>query len=212
MPAVGLTLAEMRARVLDEGGFDVETATVDGWLNDRLRKLVGYSLWRKGLVAIGSTVIGESVYELSDDVVDLEWVTVGGVRYDRKSLEELNDVLTGVRRAYGSGGIFAPTFSGDGSSESIRLYPTPDEAGLDIIGQAALLPSNMTDPAGYPPIPADYHEALVAGAIATGLKRVDERHDSAQPFDLEFQEAQESLRRRRNSRQGSGPHRIRVGR
>lgn len=206
-----MTRAQLRAKVLAEGGFDTDNATVDGWLNAVYRRLVADSLWRKAVVTIANTVAGTSAYALSDDVVDLEWARINGVRHYRVGTGELEDVRDGIRSKTGSGGLFAPTFSATGV-ESIDLYPTPAASGLAIEALCALQAPELDDDADVPAVPLDFHEDLADAAIAYGLRRLDERLQDAAAYEQSFLIRVEELRRRRNSRQGSGPSRIALGR
>ena len=75
-------------------------------------------------------------------------------------------------------------------------------------GAAAVRPlrasTSPTTARASPPFPTDFDQALVDGAVAIGLARMDERFDSASYFDARFQDAIGRLRRRRHARVGRG--------
>ncbi len=103
--------------------------------------------------------------------------------------------------------MFGPAWTSAGVAQ-IELYPVPEESGLTIIALAASLPPDLTDTDTTTPIiPVDFHRALVEGAVADGLRLIDERIQEAQAFEDRFDAAIEQLRRRKNSRVGQhGQH------
>lgn len=192
-----------------EGGFDASEETVATWARDRYRRLLGESQWQRQEFSMGATVAGQARYPLSTFVVDVRKVRVGDAPYERASVEELWDVKYGT--ASFSTGVFVPGYSELETLESIELYPVPTEGGDEITLLAAVLPVDLgldTEPR----IPRDFDHVIVEGCIADGLARVDERLPEADRWEGLFAAGVEKLRRRRNSRVGSGPTRIRVGR
>lgn len=89
---------------------------------------------------------------------------------------------------------------------TIEVNPASDQDTL----YARIVYDVVDDRTGIPPFPTDFDQALVDGAVAMGLARMDERMDSASYFDSRFATAIGRLRRRRHGRVGRGPVPIRV--
>jgi hypothetical protein len=209
-----VTFDDITLRVRTQGGFDTSTsniavADVQGWIQERYKALVAESRWRKAEITIGTAVSGDPTYLLPTTVVDLEGLAIAGVPYDPVGVDQLwrlrNNQLALER---GSNGVFGLEPLADGTQQ-VSLYPTPgsDQNGQAIIGLAALFPDPLVSGAS-PIVPDDSHEALVWGAIATGLATIEERLDSAGYFETQFATAIEKLKRRTNSRVNTGPTQI----
>lgn len=211
-----MTGAELITAVLDEGGFDTTRAKALAWLNQRYGEMVAGAKWRKAEVQLFTTVANQGAYSVGDDVVDIDSILVsdptastGYAPYKRFGARDIFDIKAGTSKLSGPGGIFAPQYTPAGVHQ-VQLYPVPTTSGLIVTGLVALLPADLTDGATAPIIPADFHAALRDGAISTGLGLLDERLDLAAAKEQNFQAAKQDLRRRANSRIGSGPHRIQV--
>lgn len=166
----------------------------------------------KARVAIGETIAGQNVYSLDRDVAQLLSLRVDGRGYDRKSSDEIDDLGSSDAYVLGyPGRFFAPEFSASGEGE-LLIYPTPTQAGLAITGRAIMLPPDLVNDTDYPSLPADFHEDLVDGAMATVLLRDDERLADAAALEDRFRQRIRDLRGRMTRRVGSGPARIRVTR
>jgi hypothetical protein len=216
-----VNLGALITAVVKEGGFDTDSAavsrdTIAGWINDRLKQLVSEAGWIKQAIELGPTVAGQSQYVIPEGVLDVRRVYVNAVPFVRVGTEQVFDA-----RAYGgyvsgdAGGAFAPGYDAAGTAV-VELYPTPSEAGLSIQALAAVAAAGLVNDSDVPPIPEEFHPALKAGAIADGLRLIYERHDDADRWELKFsnpgsgQGAVQVLKRRANSRIGSGPVRIRL--
>jgi hypothetical protein len=164
----------------------------------------------KARITVGVTIVGEDTYELDPDIVQLLSLRVDGHAYERKSMDELDDLGANDAWAYGyPQRYFAPEFSAIGGGE-VAIWPVPTSAGLTITGRAAMLPPDLVNDADYPSLPADFHEDLVDGAMATVLRRDDERFAEADAIEARFLQRCRDLRGRLNKRVGSGPVRIAV--
>lgn len=205
-----MTAAEIVARVRSQ--FDVSDAEALASLNDRYKRLVGESQWLLQQVNLGTTAIDQATYTLPDNVADLRYVYVqdaeGPSEYSRVGDADILGLKTGRLRTSGSGGVFAPAYSSSGGSQ-VELYPAPDAAGSTVYGLGAVVPADLAL-ADTPAVPVDFHPALVDGVIADLYARVDERLDLAQVHETRFVSEIERLRRRKNSRVGSGPQQIQV--
>jgi hypothetical protein len=189
-------IVEVRAQI------DVSDDIAFGWLLDRSRVLNAESAWMLGSSSID--VDGTSRwYLLPDDTVWLEAVSVNGAIYQRATQEQLDRAyagqLNGVR-------IYADGATGaDPPYNMIQIFP--DAAGVMAVRYVADVRDDRTL---SPPFPPDFDEALVEGAIAMGLARMDERFDSAGYFDERFVNSVARLKRRRHGHIGRGATKIRV--
>jgi hypothetical protein len=202
-----VTLQQLIDAVRTEGGFDVSPEQAKAWILQRYKAMVARAGWRMATVDVAMSVAGESQYTLSDDLVDVRRVLVGGTPYDLISAEEMFDLKSGRRFKTGVGGLFAPAWDAD-AGKFVEVYPAPDTDGEAISALAAVEPPDI-ETMESPDIPVDLHEYLVDGAIAVGLARIDERLPEADRFEQRFEDGVEKLRRRRNTRVGSGPQAIR---
>lgn len=207
-----MTFEEIVAAVADQGGFDTRatgssTSDIEGWVNDAYRKLVVRSKWRKAQVQLGLTVTDQAEYVLPDTVEDIiEGILVDGEPYARTGQETLWRLKSG--RASARTGLWAEDYSSTGQAQ-IELYPAPDSDDLEIQALAVISPDELSA-AMVPTIPEDFHSALIDGAIATGLRRVDERIAEADSFEGRFLEAIEDLRKRGNAKLSTGPVELQV--
>lgn len=207
------TLAEMRTAVKSEGGFDVDDPVVDRWLMHHYRRLVVEARWLLEELALATTVAGTAEYAIASEasVVDIEGLMVGGVPYDRGNWRDIWRLKAGTMVLDDSPGLFAGDYSSTGTKR-IELYPAPGATGSAIVALAAMRPADLADSAS-PNVPEEYHPAIEAGAIAMGLRRIDERGaDLAPPYEKEFETAIVKLTRLGKRRIGNGPARMRVGR
>ncbi len=212
---IAVTFDEIVAGVAGEGGFDVSAAMLGGWVNEVHGKAVAESQWQTESLSLGVTVADQAVYSVPDRVVDVRSIYLNDgseagqpSQWTRVSVEDLWDLNAGRRGLKWSGGVFAPSFSSVGV-QGIELYPPPITAGVPITALAACLPATMVSGMS-PVIPADMHGDLKDGAIALGLLRIDERPDAAAAFEVKFERMVAKLRRRKNSRIGSGASRMKA--
>lgn len=179
-------------------------------INQAHKRMVADAESLRARITVGTTEVGVNVYPLDNDIVQLLNLRVDGRRLDRKSVDEIDDLGASDAYVLGSPGrFFAPEFSGIGGGE-VSIYPTPTVAGLAITGRAALLPPDLVNDADYPSLPADFHEDLVDGALATVLLRDDERLTDAFALEQRFAARIKELRGRTKRRVGSGPAQIKL--
>ena len=212
---------QMINAVLGEGGFDSTTAAssrdvIAGWLNEALGTMVAESQWSKASVNLGPTVVGQSAYAVPENVIDVRTVYVGGYEYMRLGPSEMLALRVSDAEISGGYGAFAPGYSLAGTAV-VDVFPSPTVAGVAITALCSLAAVEMTEDSDVPMVPVDFHQALVDKAIGTGYRRVYERHDEADRFDARFSNANpgsfgavQKLKRRANSRIGTGPQRIRI--
>lgn len=205
------TVQQLVDDVRVEGAFDVTPEQALRWLTRRHRKMVARARCYRKTVSIGPTVADQRDYALPEGVVQLFELTVDGVTYGNGRHADLAQGAQGYLLLSDSGGVVVAEEDEAGASE-VALYPTPTTAGSEVLVRATFLPPDLdvADDSTLK-IPGDFTDALVAGAIATGLRRVEHRSDLAQPHEQEFADACEELRRQVNRRyRGPGPAQIRV--
>jgi len=212
-PGSGLTKAQLRSRVKDQATFAEDDAVVDQWVNEKHKQLVTQSGWSTAIVTIGNTVAAQAAYDLDPNIADLAKLRVGSAPYRQVGLDQIWDlqnadsILTGF-----GGGVFAPSYKADGTQQ-VTIFPTPDTSGVAITALASLTPADLGDVSGdseYPVAPEDLHEAIADGAIALGFRLRSENAPEAAEFENRFQAAIELLRRRKNSRVGTGAVQIQI--
>ena len=206
-----MTFDEIVTGVLQQGGFPVANSEAGGWVNEVHKRAVAESQYVKREYAIGTTVAGQSSYDLPVAVIDLAKLYLAGEgtgRWERASVDDMWELRAGRASLRGSGGVFAPKFDTDDTPQ-VELYPAPDQTGISIMVLAAVSPATMTS-GDSPVIPEDMHGDLMDGAIALGLLRRDERPDSAAAFEAKLERMISKLTRRKNSRVGSGATRMAV--
>jgi hypothetical protein len=188
-------IVEVRAQI------DASDDVIFGWLMDRSRVLNAEAAWllKTQIVAADGA---SRAYPLPADAIWVEAVTVGTTPFQRSTMHAIDGwYATGTASPVG---LYA-----DGADELgtplLQIYP--DVAADLSIRYVGDVPENRAAPSPFPP---DFDEALVEGAIAIGLARMDERFDSAGYFDERFVNAVGRLKRRRNGHVGRGATKIRV--
>lgn len=214
------TLTTLIGQVKSEGGFDVDDATVAGWVNERHREAVVRAKWLMAEVNLGQLEDVYGRYALPANVAEVDALTVvpgsqslgytfdSPPRYQRISTEELWAVKRGELSLEGDGGVFAPGF-GQAGEKLIEIYPVVVDGGQALVGLASLIPEVLVGSSSVL-VPDDLVGGLKDGAVALGLARVDERLDSAGVFEQRFVAMVEELRRRKNRRLSSQPQRLQL--
>jgi hypothetical protein len=198
-------VADLRAA--EGAGFDVTAATAGRAVNEAVRRLASISKWVETEVELGPTVIDQELYEVDANIVDLSELIVGEAPYLRVGQRQFFRLKAGtLRLSSDANGAFAPRFTSAGLKQ-FGLYPTPDAAGDTILGFASITPEDLTG-TEVPPFPDDLERAVLDGAKVVLYQDVDENPEEAAIYDDRFRLAAEDLRRRRNSRLGSGPVQI----
>lgn len=187
-------IVEVRAQI------DASDDVIFGWLLDRSRVLNAESSW---LLRTAVIPIENARYaDLPVDAVWIEAVTINGVPYQRSTMHALDGWYASVSSP--PCGLYADGANAD-ADPLLQIYPqSTGDLTIRYVGDVA---DDRTKPA---PFPADFDEALVEGAIAVGLARMDERFDSAGYFDERFVNAVARLKRRRGGHVGRGATKIRV--
>ena len=143
------------------------------------------------------------------NAVSLDALIVGASPYERSSAHKLDALYEDTGTWWPGGGLYADgAQEGSDAPGAIQVFP-PVAAGQTVhLRYVADIPDPETNP--EIPFPDEFAQALVDGAIATGLARMDERFDSAGYFEARFVDSVGRLRRRRHGRVGRGYSAIRV--
>ena len=193
------TYTELIAEVRQQ--IDVSEQQAYTWLLDRARILNAETSWNLYETEFASD--GSRAYPLPADCVWVEAVLVNGQPFHRSTLHAMDNRWSGTTG--NSSGIYAFYVNSLGEA---MLQLNPPQTGATILVRFV---SDVADSrTSTPPFPPDFDQALVDGAVATGLARMDERFDSAQYFDARFIDSINRLRRRRHGRIGRGAIPIRV--
>lgn len=211
----------MVTAVLTQGGFDSTSSATSqavalSWLEARYQEMCAESGYTQAIRELGPTVADQSEYALPDSVTRVIALSVGASRpWTPVKLEDLWALSAGTARLEGGMiGAFAETWSeetADAGTEKVKLYPAPTEAALDVLAICVVSPPALSLSANTAPrVPTDFHEYIVDGAIAMGLRRDDSREDEAAPYEARFKDATGRLGMRRRKRVGRGPIQGRV--
>lgn len=208
-PGSGLTKAQLRSRVKDQATFAETDAVIDQWVNEKHKQLVVKAGWDTRIADLGSTVVNQADYTFDSNIVDLDKLRVGSIRYRGTGIDEIWDLQnTTATLVAGVAGVFAITYKADGTPQ-LTLYPTPTAVAA-MSGLAIFTPADLTNDGDYPIVPEDLHENIGDGAIALGYRLHSENAQEAADFETRFQTAIGELRARKNKRGGGGPVQIGV--
>lgn len=205
------TVQQMVTQILSEGQFDASQDSALAWLDARHKKMVARSRCYRRTVVTATTAPGQRDYPLPVDLLELTQVNVGGVDVPKTRNTDLSHLADGTYALVDPGGS---VFAGDedaGGALELAFFPTPDTGGKAITIRGSFLPPDLSIGDNTTlKVPADFHEALVSGAMATALARLENRMDMSNYYDQLFADACEELRRQVNRRlRGPGPARIR---
>lgn len=200
-------VTQLVSDILDEGGFEASQAQALRWLDRRYKSMVARAeSYRK--VSTFATVADQQDYAVPAGLVRAIRIDLDGVDYGRLSPADIARGIRGYLLLGGDGIAFASAADASGA-ELVRLYPTPTEAGSTVTVFGAFMPPDL-ELGGSLLVDADMMEPLIAGAIATGLKR-EGRYDSAAAPEQEFMNGCEEWRVRTADRlRTKGPAQIRV--
>lgn len=211
----------MVTAVLTQGGFDSTSSATSqavalSWLEARYQEMCAESGYTQAIRELGPTVVDQDEYALPESVTRVVGLRVGTSRpWTPVKLDDLWALSAGTARLEGGMiGAFAETWSeetADAGTEKVKLYPAPTEAALDVLAICVVSPPALSLSANTAPrVPTDFHEYIVDGAIAMGLRRDDSREDEAAPYEARFKDAIGRLGMRRRKRVGRGPIQGRV--
>ena len=209
------TVGELVANVLSEASFDATEAQALQWLSRKHELMVVRAKCFRQKIQIGPTVSEQAQYAVPARVVEIRELKVANVPYGTGKHRDIaeNELgyiwLDGIYVAAG-GGLEVRDYDESGNS-LVTLVPTPTEAGLEVTLSAVCRPEPLVIGQAGVRIPPEFYDALVAGAVATGLQRLESRPDLAQSNEAIFTAGCLELLRQTNQRyRGSGPAQIRV--
>lgn len=230
--AADADILQLISQVKVEGNFDQPDGVILNWLSRRHMTMCARSKCYRGNASaddVPPSVLPFPVDRLNDidpsteqtGLVEFLSLAVNGVPWGKVDWETFEKAKAGMARLSGSGGIWTNGSAGDADDrpiEVIFLYPEPAENfALQLATVNLPAPLNLNDSSSDPTvqtqlkIPVQFYDGLVAGAIATGLARTEQRPDLAAPMEAEFAAACEECRMYivRKYR-GTGPVTIRV--
>jgi hypothetical protein len=191
-------------------GPELTQATVVSYANERVGRMVSEAEWRTKIAPLGvTTVAGQSAYNLDTDTVDLRTVFIGSNKYALSSYQEIQEVIAGrsvINYDDGKSGLFT-SYSADGSTAQIYIYPAPSTTATAITAIESLHPSDSVYGGAdnmSPNVPKHIRPYILDGVLAD-VYEFTGRWDIAQPHEQRFQEGAEKLRRLKFARVGSGP-------
>ena len=210
------SVAQLVAQVLEEGQLDASETQALRWLTVRQRQLCRRSKWYRKTLSVGPTLVGVATYALPEEVVEILYVEIDSKPYGHLRHQDPAEGALGWLWLGGTGGIAGRQDSSAGAQQ-LWIFPTPIvggplEAGKPISLWAVCRPPDLsaTDNTTLV-VPGEYMDALVSGAIATGLLRTEDRPDLAANHEQTFTAACAELTQQSNRRfRGVGPAQIRV--
>jgi hypothetical protein len=200
-----VTQGQLVAAVLAE--FDADQAQVEGWANERHRRMVGESLWRGVEKPVGVTVAEQDAYPVDVDMLNLRLLSVNGVTYGQVSPEQMWSVVSGDGWLCGDG-VFSQSYDAAGVAQ-VKLWPVPSTDGLVIQGLMAFEPPDLGTN-DSPIFPSHLHSYWRDGVYADAYEIVGVRQDLAQIHEGRFERGIEMLARLKVSRLGGGPVQARI--
>lgn len=209
-------VAQLVTNVMTEGSFDVTEAQALQWLSRRHQLMCTRTRCYRKRLTVGTTIAGQLDYLLPPEVSEIREVLVNGIPYGEGRHSDLAQGKLGYiwldgLYAYAGGGLYLHDYDANGET-TIALYPTPTEGGQQIVVYAVCRPPDLQPGEDFGiKIPHEFLDALVAGAIATGLTRTEARADLAGPFEQTFSAGCAELLSQVNRRfRGSGAAQIRL--
>lgn len=197
--------------VLTEGNFDNGEEAVLRWLNGAHRLMVVRSTCFRKRVEIGLTVQGQSSYPLPSEITQVREVLVNGIIWGQGRHSDIAASQQNWLWITGTHSVTTQDSDAEGNDQ-IALVPTPVESGDVVEAYAVCRPPDLskTDDSTLK-TPPEFDEALIAGAIATGLSRTAMRPELARNFQQTFEAGcTELLRDVRKRFRGSGQTQARV--
>lgn len=210
-------VAELLAGVQEDANMDVKEAQALRWLTGRQRQMCAVAGCYRKTLDLGPVVAGQSTYALDPGIVEILQVTVGELVYGDARHADYAMGERGWLWLTGEGGIAGREDSAAGAQE-LRLFPVPSEGSEPTPGEAHLslyckveAPAIVVGDDSTVVIPSDYYDALVSGAIATGMLRDETLAGLAQPHEQIFQAEVHRLLIATNRKfRGAGPARVRL--
>jgi len=198
--------------------FDCSQGRAVEIVNHRLDEMLARSEAMEYYKTLGNTTSGTHTYTLTATVLKLKQIVVaystGTALYEGTSYRTLLDIDVGNLYAGTDEYLYAIVHNtdDDATTASFRLYPTPAESSVAMMGRYVGLPADLTYSSGTAlPIPLDAHEALLAGCRAELYRRDEDRQDLAASEEARFAEGIAALKEFVNARsEGDAPIRAQL--
>ena len=175
LTSVGDTLNTMQQEIIPAlgGRSDIPIARITNWINQSYRDLAS-SLDIETLYSSYSypTVIGQPMYTLPHSVASTRSVSVADAvnysAYGGRPLEkmDLNEYRVAKEASEEPRGYFR-------HATVLVVYPTPNSAWTLAV-DFKIRPDNLTELTDSPILPAEWHEAIIIGALEKGYRRLME--------------------------------------
>ncbi len=195
------------------GGFAFRPEQSTSLINEGIKRLAESSEWIRAELEIGTTLVGEDLYDLPDNIVRMQEVLINGLRYLLVNRDDILGLEAGrlqVVEYPDVGGVFCERFSSDGQKR-ISIYPPPEEAGLPIIAEAAIYPDKTLGGADPLPFPPRFRRAIVDYAKGIAYEDMDENPQAGAGYLARADQRGEELRLLGKSRaQSNAPYKIPV--
>lgn len=211
------TVEQLVASVKEDGQLDASEAQVLRWLNTRHRQLCARTKCYRRTVDLGALPEGQSSIAVPPGVVEILQVQVGDQVYGHARHQDFQEGERGFIWLGGGEGGIAGREDSETGQQRLRIFPAlspgiDPEPGAHVVIYAAMQPPPLV--AGQDSsikVPDDYFDALVSGALATAMLRVEARQDLAASHEEIFTTACGELLRETNRKyRGVGPARIRI--
>lgn len=162
-------------------------------LNDRYRRLtssVGINTSRRGN-ATANTIANDPRVTFALEKLEIVYCAVSGMRcvLDERTFDEWRNATT-VSLQSGTPEWYAIENAGAATVE-IVLYPTP--SAIVALSADGLLPATTLSGTDVPAFPADFHDALVFGAMADEYAKLD-KGQQAMMFEAQYEQRAADLR------------------
>lgn len=190
-----MTFTELRTEVMNRLNLSSSDAStrIGSYINQRYRRLtssLGLNTSRRTTTTV-PTVDGTATVSVSLEKVELVYITASGsrrvlreIQYEDWKLKNIESQREGVPTEY------AITAQG-ASTITLGLYPTPNAViTLSVDGLANASTLSGSD---VPAFPADFHDALILGAMSDELFKM-EKHPLAKDFQRQYEERVSDLR------------------
>lgn len=196
-------------RSAEAGGFNVSDAQTASLLNEGAKRFAARSEHLRAFLTIGVTVAGQNLYELPAKQVRAKVLYVGNVPWTLVDLLQLKEVEIGRRQLDGQGGIYAEEASEDGLTKKLRLFPAPEEDGVQLQTWGSILPDTLAG-ADVLPFGVEYNRGIVDFAKAIAYEDLDENVQGGASFLERANGRADELKEADKRRLGRNPRRAQV--
>jgi hypothetical protein len=163
-------------------------------INQRYRRLtssLGLSMARRATASVNTVSGTDTITFTSLEKLELVYIIAAGkkrvlgeIPYEEYVVRNVEQAKSGTPDEYAVKSITASTVT-------IALYPTPD-AVVAIKADGLANATTLTD-ADVPNIPADFHDALILGAMSDELFKM-EKYQLAKDFQSQYEQRASDLR------------------